>query len=48
MDFERTKWIGDVSLTIMSAPGSDYFVKLERQPNNILVMSFFKHLRRKR
>lgn len=33
--------IGGVSLTITTTPGSNYFVKLQREPNNISVMSFF-------
>ncbi|MGD0421302.1 MAG: hypothetical protein ABSA68_17275 [Xanthobacteraceae bacterium] len=35
--------IGGASLTIITQTGSDYFVKLEREPSDIAVMSFFIH-----
>ena len=35
--------IGGASLRIMTPTGSDYFVKLEREPGGIPVMSFFIH-----
>ncbi len=35
--------IGDVSFTVITQPGSNYFVKLDKEPNDIPIMSFFIH-----